>query len=277
MNGSTPVTRVLPRATGPVSSRRPRCRALHTCVRAVDQRVPGRFTGLTRSGMGVPGPRGVDGLMRRLIVGGASGAALTASARRIALRGAIALGIALAGLVTWVAAGGTTSADAQHGAPVAALDTMPVPRPPDEASYIKDKAAAVKLGKALFWDMQAGSDGRQACAPCHFASGADSRSRNQINPRMPAGSANAFQLKGPNAQLTAADFPFHKLADPNDAASVLSDTSNVAGSQGGLPSKVDGVPAGEPADDQTFATSDPDFSVDGQPVRRSTGRNTPSV
>src|SRR3954468_5799288 len=130
MNGSTPVTRVLPRATGPVSSRRPRCRALHTCVRAVDQRVPGRFTGLTRSGMGVPGPRGVDGLMRRLIVGGASDAVFAASARRIALRGAIAAAIALAGLVTWVAAGGTSSADAPHGAPLAALGTMPVPRAP---------------------------------------------------------------------------------------------------------------------------------------------------
>jgi cytochrome c peroxidase len=217
-------------------------------------------------------------VMRRLIVGGASDAVLTASARRIALRGAIALGIALVGLVTWVAAGGTSAADAQHGAPVASLDTMPVPRPPDEASYIKDKTAAIKLGKALFWDMQAGGDGRQACATCHFAAGADNRSRNQINPRMPAGSTSSFELKGPNAQLTADDFPFHKLSDPNNAASaVLSDTSNVAGSQGVLPSTFDGVTPGEPADDQTFATSDPDFNVNGQPVRRATGRNTPSV
>src|SRR4051794_15153867 len=215
--------------------------------------------------------------MRRVIVG-ASGVALAASARQVALRGAIALAIALVGLVTWVAAGGTSSAGARRGAPVASLDTMPVPRPPDEASYIKDKAAAIKLGKALFWDMQAGADGRQACASCHFAAGADNRSRNQINPRMPAGNANAFQLKGPNAQLSAEDFPFHKLADPNNAAAaVLSDTSNVAGSQGVLPSAFDGVTPGEPADDQTFATSDPDFNVGGQPVRRSTGRNTPSV
>jgi cytochrome c peroxidase len=216
--------------------------------------------------------------MRRLIVGGGAGVAVATSARRIALRGAMALAIALAGLVTWVAAGGTGSADAQHGAPVAALDTMPAPRPPDEATYIKDKTAAIKLGKALFWDMQAGSDGRQACATCHFAAGADDRSRNQINPRMPAGAGTpVFELKGPNAQLTADDFPFHKLADPNDAASVLSDTSNVAGSQGVMPSTFDGVTPGEPADDQTFATSDPDFNVNGTPVRRTTGRNTPSV
>jgi len=216
--------------------------------------------------------------MRRVIVGGASGAVFAASARRLALRGALALGIALAGLVTWIAAGGTSPAGAQHGAPVAALDTLPVPRPADEATYIKDKSAAIKLGKALFWDMQAGADGRTACATCHFNAGADNRSRNQINPRMPVGATNAFQLKGPNAQLTAADFPFHKLADPNDASSaVLGDTSNVSGSQGVLPSTFDGATPGEPADDQTFATSDPDFNVNGQPVRRTTGRNTPSV
>jgi cytochrome c peroxidase len=217
--------------------------------------------------------------MRRLILGGGCGAAIAAPARRLARRGAIAAVIALAGLVTWAAAGGTVSAGARGGAPVAALDTMPVPTPPDEASYIRDKASAIKLGKALFWDMQAGADGRQACATCHFAAGADNRSRNQINPRMPADAAqNVFQLKGPNAQLTADDFPFHKLQDPNDAASaVLSDTSNVSGSQGVLPSTFDGVTPGEPADDQTFAASDPDFTVNGTPVRRTTGRNTPSV
>jgi len=37
------------------------------------------------------------------------------------------------------------------------------------------------LGKALFWDQQAGSDGN-ACASCHFVAGADTRLKNQINP-----------------------------------------------------------------------------------------------
>ena len=36
------------------------------------------------------------------------------------------------------------------------------------------------LGKALFWDMQVGSDGIQACATCHFQAGADVRSKNQV-------------------------------------------------------------------------------------------------
>jgi len=34
------------------------------------------------------------------------------------------------------------------------LDTVPVPMPADLDVYIKDRAAAIKLGKALFWDMQ---------------------------------------------------------------------------------------------------------------------------
>jgi cytochrome c peroxidase len=54
--------------------------------------------------------------------------------------------------------------------------------------------AAIALGKALFWDMQAGSDGSTACASCHYGAGADpitdlnqfptriTRSMNQINP-----------------------------------------------------------------------------------------------
>ena len=50
------------------------------------------------------------------------------------------------------------------------------------AGIVRDPAALVRLGKALFWDMQAGSDGVQACATCHFNAGADSRSKNQISP-----------------------------------------------------------------------------------------------
>src|SRR5262249_34961722 len=34
------------------------------------------------------------------------------------------------------------------------------------AKSVRDRPAAIALGKALFWDMQAGSAG-QACASCH--------------------------------------------------------------------------------------------------------------
>ncbi len=61
-------------------------------------------------------------------------------------------------------------------------------RRPDLAEFIADSDAAVVLGKALFWEMQAGSDyGLKdsadktygtACASCHYRFGADARSRN---------------------------------------------------------------------------------------------------
>ena len=103
----------------------------------------------------------------------------------MALRAVIALALACTGLVVWVAAGGTTGSAGARNTPIlASLDSSPVPSPPDETTYIRDNTSAVKLGKALFWDMQAGSDGRTACATCHFNAGADNRSRNQLNPRI---------------------------------------------------------------------------------------------
>src|SRR3954447_10504641 len=191
------------------------------------------------------------------------------------LRLAIAL-LASAGLVA-LAFGGLQSAGAAGGgggaAGLAALSTVPVPTPPDISRFVRDNSAAQKLGKALFWDMQAGGDGRQACASCHYNAGADNRSRNQINPR-----GGSFTLKGPNAQLTAADFPLHRLSDPNDASSaVLSDTDNVVGSQGVVPAHFTGIKDGDPFDAQTPDALDADFHVGSVNVRRSTGRNTPSV
>ncbi len=55
-------------------------------------------------------------------------------------------------------------------------------------NYVKDKSAAIKLGKALFWDRQAGSDG-QACASCHFNAGMDIRIKNQLSPGLLGGNA----------------------------------------------------------------------------------------
>ena len=43
--------------------------------------------------------------------------------------------------------------------------------PTTDPSHPRNKLVA--LGKALFWDMQVGSDGIQACASCHFHAGAD--------------------------------------------------------------------------------------------------------
>ena len=53
------------------------------------------------------------------------------------------------------------------------LKTIAVPEPANLADFVRDRQAAIALGKALFWDMQIGSDGVQACATCHFHAGAD--------------------------------------------------------------------------------------------------------
>src|SRR5262245_23205565 len=81
------------------------------------------------------------------------------------------------------------------------LGAVDVPGPPNLNEFVKDPYMAVALGKALFWDMQVGSDGIQACASCHFRAGADPRSKNQIHPHFPS------VFPGPNAQLDASDFP----------------------------------------------------------------------
>ena len=43
---------------------------------------------------------------------------------------------------------------------------------------VNDRAAAIALGKAFFWDQQVGSDGQTACASCHFRAGTDGRHRS---------------------------------------------------------------------------------------------------
>jgi len=89
----------------------------------------------------------------------------------------------------------------------------PLEVPVNETDFIVDRIAAIRLGKALFWDMQLGSDGVQACGSCHFHAGADNRIRNQVNPGTNAGDS-ALQVTGKNGTVSISDFPFHRLADP---------------------------------------------------------------
>src|SRR5688500_14967461 len=56
------------------------------------------------------------------------------------------------------------------------LRAASVPGPSNLGDFVRDPGMAIALGKALFWDMQVGSDGVQACASCHFRAGADPRS-----------------------------------------------------------------------------------------------------
>ncbi|MBI5118987.1 CHRD domain-containing protein [Candidatus Poribacteria bacterium] len=158
----------------------------------------------------------------------------------------------------------------------APLKTIPTPKPPNLADFVQNEVAAIELGKALFWDMQVGSDGITACASCHFNAGADSRLKNQLSPGLAAGDQQ-FEVDLPNHTLQTDDFPFHQLSNPNDRHSdVLFDSNDVAGSQGVFRHDFvairpgSSVEAGKPV-------SDPIFNVNGVNVRQSTGRNAPSV
>jgi cytochrome c peroxidase len=94
------------------------------------------------------------------------------------------------------------------------------------------RAAAEVLGKALFWDMQVGSDSVQACGSCHFAAGADPRTRNQLNPNSLGGDF-FLEIAEPNEDVEAADFPFHKGGDDNqDNSGAFTDSNDVMSSMG---------------------------------------------
>jgi len=186
-------------------------------------------------------------------------------------------------VVTAVLAGHAVSAQVNPSLPP--LSQVKVPEPENIGDFIKDKTAAIALGKSLFWDMQLGTDGIQSCASCHFHAGADSRSKNQINPGLLRVNADGtpnpdktFKTGAtPNYQLTVADFPFHKLEDPNNRNSnVVFDSNDITGSQGVFRSEfVDVVPGS--AKDNVTPKKDELFNVQGTNVRQVTGRNTPTV
>src|SRR5947207_9009413 len=123
--------------------------------------------------------------------------------------------------------------------PLASLKTVAPPVATGLDRYVLDQTALLALGKALFWDMQAGSDGRTACATCHFHAGADHRAQHQ--------------LSGPDAVmnqvLTTSDFPFHKLSNTdNNRSAVVSDKRQVTGSMGVVANAFAGVEPGSVAD-----------------------------
>jgi cytochrome c peroxidase len=129
------------------------------------------------------------------------------------------------------------------------------------AGYFADVNAAIQLGKAFFWDTQAGSDNRTACATCHFHAGADRRSRHQLNP----GFNKLFDGASTNWQLTAADYPFVAGA----AGALTRNVDNSTGSAGVRASKFKGVSG---ALEQTTAANDPVFGT----MRQVTPLNAPS-
>ena len=131
-----------------------------------------------------------------------------------------------------------------------------VPQP--NKTDIVDKQAAIRLGKALFWDIQVGGDGQTACASCHFSGGADNRTTNTVHP----GPNGVFEAPG----ITAAGQVFSPFKN------IVSDDR--AGSQGVVGAIFSGVnPDPNVAADNCTPNQDSPFFAH----RRVTGRNTPSV
>ncbi|MEB3295832.1 MAG: cytochrome c peroxidase [Synechococcales bacterium] len=180
----------------------------------------------------------------------------------------------LVGIFT-IVTGQLVSAQLVNESDLGSLKKVPVPEPANLYQFVKSKPDAIALGKALFWDMQVGSDGRTSCASCHFHAGADNRSKNQISPGLLAG--DSLSKFGFNHQLQAQDFPFHKLSNINDRNStVLSDTNDVASSQGVFNAFLTNIVLRKAAD-ASASTPDPTFQVNGVNVRRVEPRNTPTV
>ena len=186
------------------------------------------------------------------------------------------------------------------------LKSVGVPPVAGLSNFIRNPQAAIVLGKALFWDIQAGSDGN-ACASCHFHAGADNRMKNQLSPgqnggyqNFPRSGADLFTSPndqrrkatltaghvsrstrsgagGPNYTLKPGDFPFHQLSDPLDRNStVLFDSDDVVSSQGafgGVFQKL-GANGVEVCGDRTSVDS---FQVKGSLTRRVPGRNAPTT
>jgi cytochrome c peroxidase len=159
------------------------------------------------------------------------------------------------------------------GAPPS-LKTIPVPQPRSEdlAVYVKDVNIARQLGKALFWDMQVGSDGVTACATCHFHAGADNRSINQLHP----GGDGKWRVR-PNFHLAREHFPLRRLSNENDRTSTpIFDVDDVVASQGVFNTEYKRVDPGQ-GGEQVKRPLDPVFNVGGINVRRVEPRHTPSV
>jgi cytochrome c peroxidase len=141
-----------------------------------------------------------------------------------------------------------------------AVTIVPIPQP--IGGTIVDRAAAIRLGKALFWDAQVGSDGRVACASCHFRAGTDSRTRNTVHP----GADLAFQVvAGPGATVLLRNF-FDD--DRIGSGGVLSRV--FGGISADLDDPVDVCEAAPPADPAQQL-------LFGAGERLVTGRNAPST
>lgn len=170
------------------------------------------------------------------------------------------------------------------------LSEVEVPEPSNLDMFVADRDAALALGKALFWDMQIGSDGVQACASCHFAAGADSRAKNQLSPGLLRSNQdatgnpdNTFDT-GPNYHLSSDDFPTHLVEDVlRFESNVIRSSNDIVSSQGVTYTEFLNARTGR-RNELGLAVDDPNgfqvpdtFTGEMTNVRRVEPRNTPTV
>ena len=179
--------------------------------------------------------------------------------------------------------------------PPPSLQATPIPPVPGLMEIVRDPSWAIVLGKALFWDQQAGSDGN-ACGTCHYHAGADHRFKNQISPSLLSavpGKAGVFDpmpagTGGPNYQLKPEDFPTYRLADPTDREStIVFTTDDTISSMGVLRSRYIRNSWNHVMFDDMKILPDPIFclpsgfaanaEVTGRNTRRVEPRNTPTT
>ena len=158
-----------------------------------------------------------------------------------------------AGIVSVMLSAGTSLAGGTGLAPLSS-----VAPPLSAGGTIVSRTAAVQLGKAFFWDVQVGGDGRQACASCHYLGGEDTRLMDTVNP----GPDGVFASEG----VTAAGQAIARVSNiTND------DRLGSAGVEAATFVNVDPNPAN--AADICTVTGDPVYGTN----RQVTGRKAPSV
>src|SRR4051812_24088651 len=159
----------------------------HDCLEAIDRPIA-RAVSLPHRAR----PQGEAGTLRkgRIVHGGIHSQPRGSLGRRVLL----ALGILAAGTLAWLAANGSHAVAAGAGG-LAPLNTLPVPTPPNEGDFIADKTSAVKLGKALFWDM------RRRCSGSTPTPGGP--------PPPPAGPRTRTHLHPPRARRALSGPPGH--------------------------------------------------------------------
>ncbi|MGZ8227566.1 MAG: cytochrome c peroxidase, partial [Methylococcaceae bacterium] len=170
-----------------------------------------------------------------------------------------------------------------HGNTPPSLQGIDVPVTPGlldgDAPIVIDKAAAIQLGKALFWDVNVGSDG-MACASCHFHAGVDARVKNQLSPgKFRKWSATASGGSGgPNYTLKRSDFPLHQFTDPTDKQStVLFKTNDVISSAGVFLASFNGQSQSNNKHDDCTPRADSIFHLGDLNARQVQSRQAPSV